>query len=244
MKNGTILGKVTPRFSYDELLNKPDALWSSLFHQGYLTTQSHPLKNPLDFETHLFKVPNQKTMTIYEKALSHLSRENQEILLPYLEILLTNNIKALTYRLQRIIGVVENTGDKKIKTLHFGFYLGLLIGGLQAVKEQFDLFFLDELFNKHTVVIMPIARQKSKTAFIIELVCSKNKKTQTMKKDAARALSRINKLQYQEGLTHYPHVEQVIRVGIAFRYKKVLSAYSTHDLITHCDTEIAFSQDD
>jgi hypothetical protein len=63
-----------------------------------------------------------------------------------------------------------------------------------------------------------------------------------MKAQAMKAVHQINKQQYQKKLNKYWYLTEIVCIGLAFHQKNVVGAYSVHDLVAHCETEIALAK--
>ena len=61
--------------------------------------------------------------------------------------------------------------------------------------------------------------------------------------EAKIALKQIDELKYATDLQRYPHIKSVLKVGLAFCEKSVISAYREEILLTRSNSDVILSQE-
>jgi hypothetical protein len=95
-------------------------------------------------------------------------------------------------------------------------------------------------FGLFDVMLTPKSADNS-MSIILEFKHAKTHEDSTT--EAKNALKQIDQLKYPTDLKRYPHIKKVLKVGLAFCEKSVISAYKVEDLAARSNSDIMLSQE-
>lgn len=224
MLGQSIEGDIDVNLRYEDLMGKPHALWTLLTFCGYLTIDSK--KN--NFGTRAIcwlKIPNLEILAQYQEIFSDWLTETLGER-PYhtlLSSLVSGEIETFTQILQHYLkdslSFKDVSGEKQSEKFYHGFVSGLVAGvrdthWIDSNKESgFGLY---DLILTPKDPVHPIG-------IVIEF--KQVPETENLNAAAQAALNPINQLQYHQILSRYAHVKRILKVGIAFCGKNVVSVY-------------------
>lgn len=125
---------------------------------------------------------------------------------------------------------------KKPEKFYHGFVAGLIasIRGTHWVDSN-----KESGRGRYDLLLVPKDTHQS-LGIIIEF--KKTDKAEVIQTIAETAMNQINTSAYDAELKRYSHIHRVLKIGLAFCDKAVVSAYQTEELITHKKSAITLSQ--
>lgn len=241
MQGKTITATISLQTRYEELMEESDALWTLLLFTGYLTVVNKT--EPMGKLLCQLKIPNNEILTQYQTIFSdwlakNLGGETQYY--AFMKSLLEGNVEkfttALGHYLMDALSYRDVRGDKKAEIFYHGFVAAL-------VASVRDTHWVDS--NKESgrglydVMLTPKSSQYHR-ALILEF--KHVKKTESLDAMAEAALAQIERLDYMTVLERYPHVIQVLKVGLAFSGKEVRSVYKETNFLTKQEGELIWTE--
>lgn len=240
MQGETIEGEVDVVLRYEDLIEKPQALWTLLLFCGYLTVESQTSKGSR-FRCQL-KIPNSEVLLQYTEIFSDWLKEKLGSKYDsFLRNLVEGNVEKFTQALgdylMQSLSFRDVGGDKKSERFYHGFVAGLVA----SLRDTHHLDSNKESgFGLYDFMLTP----KSQSHFrSIILEFKHTKINHDQKQEAEVALKQIDALKYDTELKKYPYIKKVLKVGLAFCEKSVISAYREEDLSMHSQSEMTLSQE-
>ncbi len=133
--------------------------------------------------------------------------------------------------------VFDVDGGKKGEAFYHGFSLALIAG----LREKFHIRSNRESgLGRYDVLLVPKDHHNSK-AVILEFKLAKA--SQDMTTVAKDAVKQIDSKVYNTELKSYDHIKKLLKIGIAFSGKSVISAYETTDLATRKSTTLLLTHE-
>ncbi len=239
MQGETIEGKVDVNLRYEDLMGKKEAIWTLLLFAGYLTAINQESED-LQFRCQL-KIPNQEVRAQYVSIFkAYLEERLGEVnYKSFLESLLKGDVDGFTETLGSYLMESLSYHDvvgKKAEKFYHGFVAGL-------VASIRDTHWVDS--NKESgrgrydLILIP-KDVKCSLGIIIEF--KKTSQADVLKTIAEDALNQINTKNYDTVLKRYAYIHDVLKIGLAFCDKAVVSAYQNEDLSTHKKSALALSK--
>jgi hypothetical protein len=226
MLGETISGEINVNLQYEDLMQKPSALWTLLLFCGYLTLEAKHIDPVTLAWICELRVPNREInaqyRSIFQEWLSdHIGQSRYASLL---SSLLKGDVpvfmQLLSEYLMSSLSFHDIVGKKSEK-----FYHGFVLGLIASIRDTHKV---DS--NKESgkglcdVRIMPKDARYS-VGVIIEFKHAGNETL--LKESAEKAMQQIIAREYDTELKQSPLVKQVIKIGIAFCDKAVIATYIT-----------------
>ncbi len=239
MTGACITGKISMKTSYEDLMEKPDALWTLLLFTGYLTADSKEQQD--DDMICQLRIPNREILAqykgIFKQWLSEVFGEKHYH--SFLTSLLAGDVPAFTETLgnylMEALSFRDVVGEKKAENFYNGFVAGLIasLGESHWVDSN-----KESGRGLYDIMLTPKSNKNTR-GLILEFKHAK--KMDLIEDEAMKALTQINQLNYATELKRHPHITQVLKVGLAFSGKEVLSVYQEENLATGKSGELVFS---
>lgn len=238
MQGKVITGDISLKTSYADLMESPRALWTLLLFSGYLTAVSNQQK--MDHFVCQLRIPNEEILLQYQGIFSSWLMEaiGESQYDSFLKNLLEGNVPEFTEALGKYLMdslSFHDLGDKKEN-----FYHGLVAGLIASIGDTHWVDSNKESgYGRYDIMSTP-KRGQGTRGIILEFKHAK--KEQSLKKEATDALAQIDDSKYSKVLERYPHITHVLKVGLAFSGKNVLSVYNEETLATHQHTEVTWTK--
>lgn len=206
-------------------LDKDDsALWSLLLATGYLTYEKKE-SSDTDYKCEL-KIPNNEVYGLYKKIFSSWLEtkigKNEYTL--FLNHLVSGDIKAFT----ELLGEYLVTHASQYEFLNESNYHTFMLGILCGITNTHYLFSNPNSgYGRADVLLVP--KDNSNNLGII-LEFKHVKKNEKQRKLAEDGLDQIDTNHYQAFLNRYTYIEKVLKVGMAFEDRSVLSVHRFSNL--------------
>lgn len=241
MQGRTIVGEIDINLRYEDLIEKPAALWTLLLFSGYLTAFNK--KQEDDLLICQLKIPNLEILAQYKAIFKGWLKENLGGFVRYnafLKSLLEGDViqftRFLRDYLMSSLSFRDVVGENKAENFYHGFMAGLIA----SIQESHWVSSNRESgLGIYDVLLKPKDSQYS-LGIIFEF--KHTHKEERMKKYAAEALEQINQLAYATELKQCPHVTHILKIGLAFCDKSVVATYQTEDRLTHENTPVLWSK--
>lgn len=239
MQGEVITGRISLKTSYEDLMESPDALWTLLLFSGYLTIESKIQDN--DTVIGQLRIPNKEILAQYKGIFNAWLSEalGEKRYHSFLTSLLAGDVSAFTETLGSYLmdslSFRDVAGEKKAENFYHGFVAGLIasVGDTHWVDSN-----KESGRGLYDIMLTPKSNQNTR-GLILEFKHAK--KIDLIEDEAMKALTQINKLQYVTELKRYPHITQILKVGLAFSGKEVISVYQEENLKTKKRSELVFS---
>ncbi|MBP9726701.1 MAG: AAA family ATPase [Gammaproteobacteria bacterium] len=238
MQGKVITGSISMKTSYEDLMESPDALWTLLLFSGYLTIVSQEQEDD-DVKCEL-KIPNREILSQYKSIFKHWLKQaiGTSQYDSFLKNLLAGNVAEFTVALGKYLMdslSFHDIGDRKEN-----FYHGLVAGLIASIGESHWVDSNKESgYGRYDIMLTPKSGRGTR-GIILEFKHAK--KDQSLKKEATDALGQIDASKYSTELERCPHITHVLKVGLAFSGKNVLSVYNEETLATHQHTEVTWTK--
>ena len=238
MQGKVITGSISMKTSYEDLMESPHALWTLLLFSGYLTAVSN--KQKMNHFVCQLKIPNEEILSQYQEIFSSWLIEaiGESQYDSFLKNLLSGNVSEFTVALGKYLMdslSFHDLGDKKEN-----FYHGLVAGLIASIGDTHWVDSNKESgYGRYDIMLTPKSGHGTR-GIILEFKHAK--KDQSLKKEATDALAQIDDSKYSKVLERYPHITHVLKVGLAFSGKNVLSVYNEETLATHQHTDVTWTK--
>lgn len=230
MQGKIITATIDLYLRYENVLKDATSFWTLLLFCGYLTVISKTQKN-LKYLCQL-RVPNQEVLAqykdIFTEWLANGLGEHQYH--AFLKSLVSGNVEKFTQILGHYLLDSLSFRDVVGKKAE-NFYHGFVAGIIASIR---DTHWVDS--NKESglglydIILTPKDACHS-VSLILEF---KHAKTANMlKRKAKQAVNQMNEKNYSVVLERYPHIQKILKVGLSFCEKTVISAYQEENIITH-----------
>ena len=239
MKGDVITGKISLKTSYEDLMESPDALWTLLLFSGYLTIESKTQEN--DADRCRLRIPNKEILAqykgIFNTWLSDVLGEKKYH--SFLKSLLAGDVSAFTEHLgsylMDALSFRDVVGEKKAENFYHGFVAGLIasIGDTHGVDSN-----KESGRGLYDIMLTP-KNNRDTRGLVLEF--KHVKKIDLIENEAMNALTQIDQLKYATELKRYPYITHVLKVGLAFSGKEVISVYQEENLETGMRSKLVFS---
>jgi len=238
MQGNVITGSISMKTSYEDLIESPHVLWTLLLFSGYLTAVSS--KQIMNHFVCQLKIPNEEILSQYQEIFSSWLIEaiGESKYDSFLKNLLEGNVAEFTLALGHYLMdslSFHDLGDRKEN-----FYHGLVAGLIASIGETHWVDSNKESgYGRYDIMLTPKLGHGTR-GIILEFKHAK--KDQSLKKEATDALDQIDESKYSKILERYPHITHVLKVGLAFSGKNVLSVYNEETLETHQHTALTWTK--
>ena len=238
MQGKIITGSISMKTSYEDLMESPHALWTLLLFSGYLTVVSKQQK--MNHFVCQLKIPNEEILSQYQEIFSSWLIEaiGESQYDSFLKNLLAGNVAEFTVALGKYLMdslSFRDLGDKKEN-----FYHGLVAGLIASIGDTHWVDSNKESgYGLYDIMLTPKSGHGTR-GIILEF--KQAKKDQSLKKEVTDALAQIDEAKYSKVLERYSHITHVLKVGLAFSGKNVLSVYKEETLATHQHTEVIWTE--
>lgn len=239
MQGETIEANIDVNLCYEDLFDKKEAIWTLLLFAGYLTAVSKNI-DKLQFRCQL-KVPNQEVLAQYTSIFKEYLSERfgKAKYHAFINTLLEGEVDSFTEALGRYLMESLSHHDvvgKKSERFYHGFVAGLIASirdthWVDSNKESGH--------GRYDLILVP---KDPKHSLGIILEFKKTNQTDVLNTLAEEALHQINTQHYDSVLKRFTHVHHLLKVGLAFCDKAVVSAYQKEDVVTHQQSKLGFSK--
>lgn len=227
MLGETITAEINVNLKYEDLIEKPSALWPLLFFCGYLTSVGRV--EQFDQWVYQLKIPNDEIRDQYRQVFSDWLKENigQSRYYAFLTALLKGNISLFMRDLSEYLIRSLSFSDVKGKNSE-KFYHGFILGLMASVRKTHHVQSNQESGKGlPDVLLIPKDNQYS-LGIVMEFKYTPDEAL--LKTKVEEAMEQILTQKYDTTLKDYPCVKQILKIGIAFCSKAVLSAHQMVDL--------------
>ncbi len=243
MSGELIEADIDVNLHYAELIESPSALWTLLLFCGYLKLESAQSSSIGARQHCKLSVPNKEVNNMYvgvfaewlqhEMGMQHYSQ--------FLNYLTQGKVCEFTYTLGEFVAralSVRDVSGESINTERFyhGFFLGLTA----SLQTYYDYTSNHESgMGYYDVALVPHDTQNS-VGVVLEFKQAKaNEKAKTV---VDTALAQIDSLQYETVFKRHAHIKQVLKIGLSFCNKSVVSGHKMTSLETGESTEVIYSE--
>lgn len=239
MQGETIEGKIEVNLRYEDLFDKKESIWTLLLFAGYLTAVTTQ-EDGFNFLCQL-KIPNQEVQAQYVNIFkTYLEEQFGETKYnAFINTLLEGNVGAFTEALGCYLMdslSYHDVAGKKAEKFYHGFVAGLIASirdthWVDSNKESGH--------GRYDLILVP---KDTKRSLGIILEFKKTHQEDALKTLAEEALRQINTQHYDVVLKRFSHVHSLLKIGLAFCDKAVVSAAQKEDLVTHQQSELVMSK--
>ncbi|MEF2228977.1 MAG: AAA family ATPase [Candidatus Cardinium sp.] len=230
MRGESVTTSINKHLAFDILDEDDTSFWSLLLFSGYLKIVDAVFNKRNGLYDCRLAIPNQEVATLYNRFFEEWllnkfpSRRGYETFLSHL---LMGKIDHFTRDLSAYLLQSASFFD-----VHYGkqgesFYHGFVLAMLASINDRYYIRSNRESgLGRYDLLLIP--KKESSKALLLEF--KQVRKEEELETVAKLALDQIQTQAYHTEILQYPHVQEVIEVGIAFSGKAVLAAYATYDL--------------
>ena len=230
MQGASIVVRIDRHLSFDLLDRNETAVWSLLLFAGYLKAEHYSLSPSSDLYDCVVRIPNQEVLRLYNRFFEEwLSSQfvEESLYASFLTHLVAGNVPLFVEELSDFLlqsaSVFDTQGPRKSE----GFYHGFVLALLASLRTTHEIKSNRESgYGRYDVLLIP---KKAPKALLLEF--KHVRQEEELEGTAQLALEQIQSQAYRTELLAYPHVSEVVEVGIAFSGKSVLAAYAIYDLV-------------
>ena len=192
----------------------PNNIWEIMLFSGYLT-----VKETLNETMFTLRIPNKEIQNLFKGLfVDAIFRESNSVG-SLVQALVTKNISQVIKSLEDVVINAISFYDTSKK--YENPYQTLLVGFLYALDDYYIMIpNVESGYGRADIILNP--RNKDWPGYILEL---KRANTNDEEKEAEKALQQINDNKY-EALLKREKVGNIIKIGLVFDGKKVISTYS------------------
>ena len=192
----------------------PNNIWEIMLFSGYLT-----IKETLNETMFTLRIPNKEIQNLFKGLfVDAIFRESNSVG-SLVQALVTKNISQVIKSLEDVVINAISFYDTSKK--YENPYQTLLGGFLYALDDYYIMIpNVESGYGRADIILNP--RNKDWPGYILEL---KRANTNDEEKEAEKALQQINDNKY-ETLLKREKVRDIIKIGLVFDGKKVISTYS------------------
>ncbi|CAH2559697.1 AAA family ATPase [Cardinium endosymbiont of Oedothorax gibbosus] len=221
---------INKHLSFDILDKDDTSFWSLLLFAGYLTFETNNLSAYTNVYDCRVRVPNYEIWKLYstffqEWFINQFERKRQyDSFVKYLAAgEVSSFVEQLSYFLCRSVSYFDTKKSKIPEGFYHGFVLGMLasLGITHYIRSN-----RESGLGRYDLLLIP--KKEGSKALLLEF--KQVGQEEELENAAKLALAQIQAQAYHTEILHYPHVKEVVEVGIAFSGKSVLAAYATYDL--------------
>jgi len=227
MLGKTIRGEIDINLRYEDLMEKPSALWTLLVFCGYLTVEEQEMDDLL-WSCDL-KIPNQDIRVQYYSVFKEWLKENmgQSHYSSFLVALLSGDVDTFMCNLSQYLMNSLSFHDVKGRSSE-KFFHGFVLGLIASIRESHMVQSNGES-GKGLYDVMLIPKDNRHSLGVVMEFKYTNVESE-LKQKASEAIMQILNQQYDARLKEYSTIRKILKIGIAFCDKAVLSAYQMTDL--------------
>lgn len=206
---------------YEDLMDKPQAIWTLLLFGGYLTAETQErLGSHVKCQV---KIPNEEVLRNYTGIFAEYLKETIgfEQYDHFLKKLVDGDIRAFTKDLSaymsEALSVRDVHGEKEQPER---FYHGMMMGLIAPLHSDYVIRSNRESGEGfYDIILIPKVSTDKDSAIIIE--CKRVRGKGSLEKAAKAATGQIKLKNYASDLTMHPHIKRVTIAGFAFNDKSV-----------------------
>lgn len=245
MLGETIECMIDTNLRYEDLMERPDAIWTLLLFGGYLTVESHEFDGSLAQQVKEInldelstqsrcqvRIPNKEVLAQYKDIFAGWLKEQigVEKYNHFLRKLSDKDIVGFTKELNEFIQrtlSIRDVHGKKARPEYF--YHGMMVGLIASLLSDYMIKSNRESGSGfYDITLIPRSAKTRDTAIIME--CKRAKTNEQLKGMAKDAVVQIKKRHYAAELKEYPGVKRVLMLGLAFNDKAVASDFAEIEL--------------
>jgi hypothetical protein len=226
---------------YEDFMEDPDMLWTLLLFCGYLTLENTVLPELSATSVYQLRIPNGEINKVYNKIFQKwlsdkIGRSNYS---SFLRNLAEGQVEKFTKELTHYLFSCTSSHDFQSEAEYHTFVLGLLA----SIRDTHVLCSNKEYGSgRPDCLLIPKhahPQVKRKLGVILEFKHVHFKKspkdlgelTRVCHQYAQEALVQINMRGYRYAFAQYDHVDEILKIGIAFSHRMVSSAYTISQIV-------------
>jgi len=220
-----ITEKLHKEIAFEEIEERKDTLYSLLVFAGYLNPNPNNQSGLYDLT-----IPNQEIRQIYEeKIIERITRQLNISTGDYAKFV--NSLKE-----EKIEKFTENLGNILVKYgSHHDLtkeesYHNLMTGLFVPLSDNYLVISNHESgHGRYDHALIPLANKLRKTAFIFEYKKAEKEGNEELDFSAQQGLDQIDEYRYDIGVKQHQQVKRIIKIGLAFRGKKLKARYKIEE---------------
>lgn len=240
MQGESIIGDIDINLRYEDLMEKPSALWTLLLFCGYVTVESKTSEGIL-WSCQL-KIPNREVLAQYTGIFKEWFKETLgHRYTSLLTSLTTGDVELFTKSLGNYL--MHSLSIRDVHgTLSESFYHGFVAGLIGSIRDTHWVSSNGESGRGFYDVMLIPKNVTQSLAILIEF--KQTKKMDALQLNAEKALTQINTTHYDAVLTgeRYSHIQRVVMIGLAFCEKAVIAAHQIKNLKTDQPSTVALTK--
>ena len=219
MEGQEILEPIDKHVAFDVMLNDESTLWGLLLFSGHLTASVTSFNSENGFYNCDLRIPNKELMIIFNRHYNKWFKSQLgDNYAPFLKSLITGDVAIFSEYLNQYL--LETMSSRDIGKTPENFYHGLVVGLIASLRDNYVIKSNHESGTGfYDVLIMPLESAKSGLGLILEFKVAKD--TDDLDNLAKIALAQINSKHYDTELKTYPHINKILKLGLAFNKKSV-----------------------
>ncbi len=207
---------------FADIYSCPDAFYNLLLFSGYLTPSKIEFGDDGGYLCNV-RIPNREIRTLFNGFLKRWLNKKFKIesheYNAFITNLISGNIELFVEKLKQYLEISSSyylSSKKNSEVFYNGFILGLISSlstryFIESEKESGS--------GRADLMIIPRINARFKTAFVIEFKFGPD--VTDLKSLAREALDQINARNYTSKIVEHSHVDQTIKLGLAFGGKGV-----------------------
>lgn len=213
INGNTITTEIERNLVLDDIDGREENIWTLLLFSGYLKWTKQ-----IQLREYKLKIPNQEVMFFYRYTVQNILKDKNIDLFRMIEKLVLGNIKEFKKEFQELTKETLSYFDTQEKNPE-RFYHGLVLGMVAGLKNKYIIKSNCETgYGRADVLLIP--RDKSEAGLVIEFKKYSLDNDRNLKDSADQALEQIENKEYEAEIKNQG-INKVIKVGIAFRGKKL-----------------------
>lgn len=235
IRSNPIEGDIATNLLYEDLMERPYALWTLLLFCGYLKAE---LKETVGTRLRCqLKIPNTEIRTQYTEIFTDWLKKKigDEKYHSFLKSLVDGHVEEFVKQLTAYLFSCTSAHDFQAESDYHTFVLGLLCG----ITESHFIYSNKEYgAGRPDCLIIPQSRERTQAVILefkhlhFEPKIRQNIDIlkQSGHKSAAEALEQIDSQGYAYGLWQYTYLRSVMKIGISFSNRVVCAAYTVSEI--------------
>ncbi len=227
MKGGVLETEIDEETIFDQIREKPGAIWSMLLASGYLKVAEKRFSRETRRFTYRLKLTNWEVEMMFEDMIRGWFGGEDVPYSDFIKALLLNDIEAMNEFMETIalrtfscFDIAESTAKNDApERFYHGFVLGLMVelkGSYEIVSNR------ESGFGRYDIMLVPRIKGHL-DPMVIEFKVRKPKKEASLEETVAAALQQIADKKYDAALAERGFEKERIRhYGFAFEGKEVL----------------------
>ncbi|MDD9140007.1 MAG: ATP-binding protein [Candidatus Cardinium sp.] len=223
---------INKHLSFDILDRDDTSFWSLLLFAGYLTFETSKLSAYTNVYDCRVKVPNYEIWRLYstffqEWFSNQFERKRQYD--SFVKHLAAGDVLSFVEQLSYFLRRSASYFDTKKSNTSEGFYHGFVLGMLSSFGiSHYIRSNRESGLGRYDLLLIP--KKEGAKALLLEF--KQVRKEEDLEDASKLALNQIQTQAYHTEILQYPHVKEVMEVGISFSGKSVVAAYATYDLVS------------